>query len=60
MDLQQSEGDFPDMSQMADPTAPAADTDAEMPDVTAMPETADEVQDEGRREKKKRRKRRKR
>lgn len=31
---------------MADPTAPAADTDAEMPDVTAMPETADEVQDE--------------
>lgn len=36
MDLLQSEGDFPDMSQMADPTAPAADTDAEMPDVTAM------------------------
>ena len=45
MDLLQSEGDFPDMSQMADPTAPAADTDAEMPDVTAMPETADEVQE---------------
>ena len=46
MDLLQSEGDFPDMSHMADPTAPAADTGAEMPDVTAMPETADEAQDE--------------
>ena len=56
MDLLQSEGDFPDMSQMADPTAPAADTDAEMPDVTAMPETADEVQDEDDGKKKKRRK----
>ena len=59
MDLLQSEGDFPDMSQMADPTAPAADTDAEMPDVTAMPETADEVQDEDDGKKKKRRKKKK-
>ena len=59
MDLLQSEGDFPDMSQMADPTAPAADTDAEMPDVTAMPETADEVQDEDTGKKKKRRKKKK-
>ena len=59
MDLLQSEGDFPDMSQMVDPTAPAADTDAEMPDVTAMPETADEVQDEDDGKKKKRRKKKK-
>ena len=57
MDLLQSERDFPDMSQMADPTAPAADT--EMPDVTAMPETADEVQDEDDGKKKKRRKKKK-
>ena len=59
MDLLQSEGDFPDMSQMADPTAPAADTDAEMSDVTAMPETADEAQDEDTGKKKKRRKKKK-
>ena len=59
MDLLQSEGDFPDMSQMADPTAPVADTDAEMPDVTAMPETADEAQDEDTGKKKKRRKKKK-
>ena len=60
MDLLRSEGAIvPDMSQMADPTAPAADTDAEMPDVTAMPETADEVQDEDDGKKKKRRKKKK-
>lgn len=59
MDLLQSEGDFPDMGQMADTAAPAADAEAEIPDVTAMPETADEAQDEDDGKKKKRRKKKK-
>ena len=59
MDLLQSEGDFPDMSQTADATATEGDTDVEMPDVTAMSAAAGDAQNEDDGKKKKRRKKKK-